>query len=81
MISKLIGKAGFGLGLSNGSTILAYTITFVFAIVFAYNDRKNFPQQLYDLGCINPYSETVDICFQNVTMSEDCRSLVYSLHR
>ncbi|KAK8803666.1 hypothetical protein WA158_001360 [Blastocystis sp. Blastoise] len=72
LFSRLIGKAGFGLGLSQGSTILSYSVAFFFAVIFAYFDRLDYLTLLRDSHCISSNSTAVDICMNNSTLSDIC---------
>ncbi|CBK22352.2 uncharacterized protein [Blastocystis hominis] len=37
--------------------------------------RKGFPQELYDAGCVTDLISSVDVCFSNATLSDNCMAI------
>ena len=75
-MTKLIVKSGFQYGGMLGSNYLALSFLFIAAVLIIYNQRIHYPQLLFDKGCTEELSTSVDVCFNTlISLNETCQTL------
>ena len=77
MLLKSLYQAGAWKGLSTFTSNIAISLVFYFTTILVYNQRKGFPIELINEGCIDSQiSSSVEICMANATfLSEECQAI------
>ena len=75
-MTNSIVKSGFQYGGMLGSNYLALSFLFIAAVLIIYNQRIHYPQLLFDKGCTEELSTSVDVCFNTlISLNETCQTL------
>ena len=75
MLLKSLYQAGAWKGVSTFTSNIAISLVFYFTTILVYNQRKEFPQELYDAGCVTDLITSVDVCFSSATLSDQCMAI------
>ena len=76
MLLKSLYRAGTWKGLSSILNNLSLSWFYLFATILIYNQRKGFPIELANEGCIDSQISSVEICMANMTgLSEKCQAI------
>ena len=76
MLLKSLYRAGTWKGLSSILNNLSLSWFYLFATILIYNQRKGFPVELANEGCIDAEISSVEICMANTTgLSEKCQAI------
>ena len=75
MLLKSLYRAGTWKSVNSFSYNFAITLLYLFGTILFYTQRKGFHQELYDAGCVTDLITSVNVCFSNATLSDECMAI------